>query len=456
MEKLQNWGVQDRQLTPAERWTSLAVVILVAALAAFNMFKVSPAIQFIAADLDMPKTMISQIMGSYSIPALVFAYVGMWLGQKTGFKFSAVISVVIMLVGTFTCLFMTTTTSFLAGRAIEGIGYGIIAVIGPNLVPRIFPRKNLGLSMGIWSQWIPFGTIASMVFAPLLFGLGGGSGVAFSWHIIFIVAMVAEAITLVLVLALFKMPKVNENTIVDGSTEIKRVKGRDFMAGTIIVCVAFIVYAYYNVVAVNTMYPTFLQNAKGMDVTASSWFTTIAALIGCVFGIAIGPIADRRRCRKAVLVVGYALAAVCAPLLWTGGSDLVGPVIGIILWGIVVGGVPTCTRAYIPQLVVDPKRTDFALSTMGFLMALGKVLGGYFVSPSIAAWGYGGTALYTLVPMSIVAAVIVLVFVKSDRSIAKLREQEAQQARDLAAGRTPRDIPDERDAETGSPAPVAS
>lgn len=103
---ISKWGVQNRQLTPKERWLSFGTILLVATLAALNMFKASPAIQYIASDMEMPQSMVSQIMGSYSIPALVFAYIGMWLGQKMGFKLSSLISVIIMMLGTIISLFV--------------------------------------------------------------------------------------------------------------------------------------------------------------------------------------------------------------------------------------------------------------------------------------------------------------------------------------------------------------
>ena len=64
MNKLQKWGVLDRQLTAQERWLTFSMILLVAVLAALNMFKASPAIQYIAQDVSMPKNMISQIMGA--------------------------------------------------------------------------------------------------------------------------------------------------------------------------------------------------------------------------------------------------------------------------------------------------------------------------------------------------------------------------------------------------------
>lgn len=419
------WGMQDRQLTPKERWLSFAVILLVATLAALNMFKASPAIQYIAADISMPKNMISQIMGAYSIPALVFAYIGMWFGQKLGFKLSTLISVILMALGTIMCLFVTDATAFLAGRVLEGCGYGIIAVIGPNAVPRIFPQKDIPLSMGIWSQWITFGTVLSFFFAPMIFNLGGGIEVPFSWRTIWIAAIVIEVIVAILVIVFVKMPKVSENTIVAGDTSKKMVKGKNFMGAAIAVSVAFVVFAYFNVVAFNTMYPSFLQAEKGLSVSMSSWFTMIASILGAIIGIFCGVIAAKRHWRKSFIVIGYVAWAIIAFFcLWSPGNDMVGPWIGVFIYSVPLGFVPTCTRAIIPRLVVEPKKLDFALSTMGFLMALGKVLGGYFVSPSIVAFGYTGMAQYTIGPMCVAAAVLVFVFVKGDKKLDKLREEE--------------------------------
>lgn len=400
---ISKWGVQNRQLTPKERWLSFGTILLVATLAALNMFKASPAIQYIASDMEMPQSMVSQIMGSYSIPALVFAYIGMWLGQKMGFKLSSLISVIIMMLGTIISLFVTDSTAFLAGRVLEGCGYGIIAVLGANAV-------------------------------PMLFNLGGGIEVPFAWHTIWIAAIILEIVVGILVILFVKMPAVDENTIVEGDTSKKLIEGKDFMVSAIVVSVAFIFFAYINVVAINTMYPSFLQTEKGMAVTASSWFTMIASILRAAVGIFCGVVAARRHWRKSFILIGYILGAIVAFFcLWSPGDDMVGPWIGIIVWAIPLGFIPTCTRAIIPRLVVEPKKLDFAMSTMGFLMALGKVLGGYFVSPSIVAFGYTGMARYTLAPMMVIGVILIAVFVKGDKQFDKLREEERQASLNLSA-----------------------
>lgn len=88
--------------------------------------------------------------------------------------------------------------------------------------------------------------------------------------------------------------------------------------------------------------------------------------------------------------------------------------------------VPTCTRALIPAIVVDPKKTDTALTTMGFFLSLAKVIGGYTVSPILVAIGYYANAMWVMAPLALLAAVVVAIFVKSERAAKALREQDEQ------------------------------
>jgi hypothetical protein len=77
------------------------------------------------------------------------------------------------LLGSLMGLFATSTAMFLASRVLEGFGMGMISVIGPNVMPRLFPLKNQGLVMGIWSLWVPMGSMIAFLTTPLLYGSFG-------------------------------------------------------------------------------------------------------------------------------------------------------------------------------------------------------------------------------------------------------------------------------------------
>ena len=103
---------------------------------------------------------------------------------------------------------------------------------------------------------------------------------------------------------------------------------------------------------------------------------------------------------------------------------MVGPWIGTVLVGLVGGVVPACTYSIIPLLAATPKKTDFALATLSFFTAGGKVLAGALVSPTLVAIGYQMNAQIICAPMAIVIAVLVWVFIKSDKAVSALRQQE--------------------------------
>ena len=124
------FGVQNRQLTPTERWICFAALFFLGFTATFNQFKAAPAIQFIGADLGMGTDMLSQIMGVYSIAGMLLAYPGMIVMQRFGVKFSIVVTSLLQLVGSLVCVFATNTPAFLAGRTLEGVAYGSSASSG--------------------------------------------------------------------------------------------------------------------------------------------------------------------------------------------------------------------------------------------------------------------------------------------------------------------------------------
>lgn len=411
------FGVQNRQLTQTERWICFSALFFFGFTAAFNLFKAAPAIAFIGADLGFDEAGLGYIMSSYAIAALVLAYPGMLIMQKIGIKASVLISCALMLLGSIIGAFAPNAALFLVGRAIEGCAYGLICVIGPNIMPRLFPLKNQGLVMGIWSLWIPVGTIIAFFSAPVIFESMG-------WRPIWFISLTMEVIALVWMFVSVKMPQVPENELVDGDVSRRKKPGKCFMFGAIMMSVAFLAWAYVYVDNINTLYPTFLQQVKGMSVFDSSMLPNWIAIITIPVGILFGVLSDKLSARKYFVAVPYLIVALlmffCA---FTPGEDLVGPWTFCILMGVCAAGIPMGTRAIIPVLVPDPKKTDFALATMAFATGLAQCMGS-LASLSIAEIGWTANGQFILAPLALIASLIVFICVKSDRKVLAIRKQE--------------------------------
>ena len=336
----------------------------------------------------------------------------------------------LQLVGSLVCVFATNTPAFLAGRTLEGVAYGLICVIGPNIMPRLFPLKDQGLCMGIWSQWTPVGVVIAFFAAPVIYEMAGGAAVAFSWRPIWFVSIIMEVVSIIWLAVSCKMPAIPENELVDGDPRRRKAPGKNFTLAGLVVCAFFFVWVFDYVANINTLYPTFLQNEKGLGVFESSMLPNWTAIISIPLGIAFGVLADRLHFRKWMIMGGYLLVSLCMAFFYfTPGSDMTGPWIASVLMGLCGALVPTGTRAITPVLVPEPKKTDFVLATMAFATGLAQVVGGYIVSPLVTAVGWQANAQFILAPLALLAAVAVLVFVKSDKQVHQIRSEEQREAK---------------------------
>lgn len=416
---ISSYGVLGRQTTNTERWVTFAALFLFGFTASCNLFKASPVMTVIGGDLGLDAGGLGLIMTFYSIAALVM--------RKIGVKAMVVISCAIMVCGTAISAFSSDSGMFLAGRAVEGIAYGLICVCGPNILPRLFPRKQMGLAVGIWSQWIPCGTIIAFFTAPLVFEATG------NWQGIWFVTLALGIVALILLIALVKMPQKNENEIVAGDASIVAKPGKQFFASAALVCVVFFIWVFVYVVNINGMYPTFLQDVKGMSVFDSSMLPNWLAIITIPLGIVAGLVSDKFAIRKKALVTFYVVTALIFFFLaFTPGEDATSSWAFCIIMGVCASFIPTYTRGITPLLCTDSFKCDMALCLMAFFTGAAQVCA-VFASMSVAAIGWFANAQFVLAPLCLVAAVAIAIVVKDDKKVVEIRKQEEEADRAAVA-----------------------
>lgn len=424
---ISSYGVLDRQTTNTERWVTFAALFLFGFTASCNLFKASPVMTVIGGDLGLDAGGLGLIMTFYSIAALVMAFPDALVMRKIGVKAMVVISCAIMVCGTAISAFSSDSGMFLAGRAVEGIAYGLICVCGPNSLPRLFPRKQMGLAVGIWSQWIPCGTIIAFFTAPLVFEATG------NWQGIWFVTLALGIVALILLIALVKMPQKNENEIVAGDASIVAKPGKQFFASAALVCVVFFIWVFVYVVNINGMYPTFLQDVKGMSVFDSSMLPNWLAIITIPLGIVAGLVSDKFAIRKKALVTFYVVTALIFFFLaFTPGEDATSSWAFCIIMGVCASFIPTYTRGITPLLCTDSFKCDMALCLMAFFTGAAQVCA-VFASMSVAAIGWFANAQFVLAPLCLVAAVAIAIVVKDDKKVVEIRKQEEEADRAAVA-----------------------
>ena len=407
--RLANWGVADTQLSNARAWVVFAALFIFATCCQYQNVMVAPVLTAVSSDLGMDISGGGFIQSVYAIAGIILSFPAAWIMRNLGIKFSLLVTGIISIIGNVLALVATVGSVFLVARILQGCGYGLIAVIGPNLMPRLFPLKKQGLVMGVWSQWVCPGIALSALTTPLIFQ-------SFGWRPLFYLSTFLQVASTILVLAAVKMPAIPENMLVESDATRKREYKHVYTASAFVVGFTFIAWcASYH--CFNSFYPTYAQDIQQMPLMLASLTTLVCTLVTIPFGIGFGILADRIRQRKVLLIAGYVIMAILyGTLLW---SENYNPALSwvsvVLLGGICAGLIPTTTRSIIPVLAQEPRKTDYALTTMAFVTQVGNFLSVFF-SIILTTHTFHFAALAFPVPLCI-AAIVVLLFVKNDHNV---------------------------------------
>src|SRR5699024_8593605 len=93
---------------------------------------------------------------------------GGFIIQKYGVRFVGLLGLGILFVGVICSYFADSFTLLLVSRMVQGIGFGLVSVAAPSAIGQFVSPQMMNVSMGIWSTWIPLGSLIMFLFAPYI------------------------------------------------------------------------------------------------------------------------------------------------------------------------------------------------------------------------------------------------------------------------------------------------
>ena len=136
----------------SRRWLIFCSVFFLGILTSFGMFKAPTMFTTeFTTDLGFTESNIGWVMSMSTLIGVVLAFPAGGIFAKLGAKKSLVITAASLIIGSAGGALATDATIMLVTRFIEGIGMGLISVVGPAAVASIIPARKQGLAMGIWS-----------------------------------------------------------------------------------------------------------------------------------------------------------------------------------------------------------------------------------------------------------------------------------------------------------------
>jgi len=353
-------------------WTGIAFGLCLAYYAAYQQFKLPPALPLLLQTYGYDRALAGGFMSVYAAAGLLLSLPLARMLERVGVLAPILTALALMVTGT--AVNLTAPENgwiVLAGRGLEGIGFAVLAIAGPVLANANATARQLPIVAGLSASWIPIGQLGATAAAPAAFA---GPGWQALWWL---------GIAGALMLAFWTIALHSRHAIAFASPRAAdRQESTLQQRGSLILAAgAFMIFSgqYY---AYMTWLPQYLVEVHGLSPSLAvvGYTVPVATLIvtNLVFamvlraGVPLGPL----------LAVGMASQAAVWWLIPITGGGL-GGAVSLVVYGIGAGIVPTCLFA-VPSLLAGSGRPP--ASAFGIIMT-GRNLG-VLVGPVLLALAF--------------------------------------------------------------------
>jgi SHS family lactate transporter-like MFS transporter len=313
-------------------------------LDAFDFFLVPIALPTIAADLGVDNSAVAASL----FLTLMFRPVGAFLfglmADRYGRRLPMMLDLVFFSLVEVATAFAPDITTFLILRALFGIGMGGEWGVGASLVMEKVPAKWRGLLSGFLQEGYAFGYLLAAAAAFFLLD-------RFGWRPLFLLGG-APAL-----LALFIRFGVKESAVWQQSkAESWSQLGRGIVGHWRVWLYLTALMAMLNFAAHGTqdMYPTFLEEYRGLPRTVYAQ-VVIIMMLGAILGGLVFGLASDRFGRRRMMIVAFVGALAAVPL-WAFAAELAWIEAGAFLMQFMIQGAWGVIPAHISELSPDRVR----------------------------------------------------------------------------------------------------
>lgn len=389
---------------PAKAWAILAVTYLASICAPLCQFKIPPLASWLFHEFApaLDSVTFGYLMSALSIIGLVLALPAAFIVRRIGLKSVILLSLACLGVGSVVGGLADNLVVLMASRMLEGVGIGLIGVAAPSAITIWFPRKKRGLALGIWTTWVPVGTVVGFNLAPLIASQGG-------YELVFYLIAALCAVAFILFAIVYTMPGGETGDLgIEGTflQSFKYLKNRRIW----ILGAVFFLFSFTTIGIMNSFYNTFLETKLGFDPQTASTLSSLIMLISLFVAPLTGAVCDRLPLGRKY-IVGVIMMILLLPtgffMFYTGEGALSLMWVTIVLQG-VGGGM--CGGSLRPMAPILMRNTAMGATMAMAVLQLTQNLGSTLGSPIFGAlqqaigWEMAGIALQ--VPCYLVALIL--------------------------------------------------
>jgi len=181
------------------RWKILAMTYFCMFSFAMVFQSIPPLLTLIRDEFGISRAEAGLLMSFFALPGIIVALPGGIISDRFGMKWTGVVSLVLMVIGTLVVGISNAPLQAYVGRIVSGAGGLTLAVVLPQLLSRWFLGEELGVGMGIFNTAMPLGAILSFNIFSII-------GESLNWRMPIFLTTTASIVGLSVFLLLFREP----------------------------------------------------------------------------------------------------------------------------------------------------------------------------------------------------------------------------------------------------------
>jgi len=363
---------------------SYYILCVIALLAMFATSLTNPLLAIFAKEIGATGVWIGLAVAGYWVSRVLLEIPSGILSSKYGYYTPMVLGLVLTVLGTAVCMYVSDPFQLILGRALQGLGAPLFFAVSMTFIVNLFPVDRRGGAMGLFQGIEFFGTILGSTFSGYLitaFGFKGG----------FLLSTILVVISIILIMAprnIRAESRAQPRTASISLSSLLKVFGNKTL---LIVSSATLAEFIMSTGILYTVFPLYANEGLGFSLADIGLFMGARSVGYVVALLTMGAVADRVG-RRPVLIFGLASTAVMIVAL-----SLVSSFLGIVAVISVLGVTTGAIWIVCPVLAaeaVDPSLRGAAIGTYRTFFDLGSIFG-----PIIMTWifsAYGITPCFYL------------------------------------------------------------